>query len=216
MIIPHSRGPVAEWRFHGPLVRELTIPSIEFAFGKIGAALSVLADERLLDVRKVCFSRWIRAIPGPVEQSKRVDKPAIELQVDRASFLSATLALIRSTIEGEEVYPLDIEIFGSGTVLLSVGEATVADLLWVRGTTLDTFMISIGTQSDVWLPFALDGEPQPEICKLNAGRLVRALQRIEGQIGFQLEEGVESAYSVAKGFQLDNVRYSDGSVADVS
>ena len=51
---------------------------------------------------------------------------------------------------------------------------------------------------------------------MNADRLANALQEIQQQTGFELEEGVESAYSVLKGFRIDNVRYADGSIADVS
>jgi hypothetical protein len=51
---------------------------------------------------------------------------------------------------------------------------------------------------------------------LNASRLTNALQEIHQQTGFALEEGVESYYSVIKGFSLENIRYADGSIADVS
>jgi hypothetical protein len=63
---------------------------------------------------------------------------------------------------------------------------------------------------------SLQGEAQDDIYRLNADRLADALQEIKNQIGFKLEEGLESYYSIINGFHLENIRYADGSIADVS
>jgi hypothetical protein len=157
----------------------------------------------------------MRAGDREVAQSERVEKADINVRLHPSKSFADVFAECRSVIENESVYPLTIEVFGSGVIVTEQGDSFVDDLVWVRATTLDIFRISVGTQSDAWLPFALAGDPQPEIHRLNAHRLTSALEEIERHTGFRLEEGVEGSYSVIKGFSLDNIRYSDGSIAEV-
>jgi hypothetical protein len=151
-----------------------------------------------------------------VAQSERLAKEPLELQSDLSLAFAELLELCRSIFLTEFAYPTVIEISGSGHILTQAGPSVVEDLVWMRSSTLDTLMLTVGTQSDAWLPFSLSGEAQPELYELNFDRLARALKEIKLKTGFSMEEGVESPYSVIKGFYLENVTYEDGSVADVS
>ena len=103
-----------------------------------------------------------------------------------------------------------------GGVSARQGDSLVEDLVWVRATTLDIFVVTVATQSDAWLPFSLTGQSQSEIYHLNADRLADALQDIHRETGFNLEAGLVGVRAVMKGFRLENFRYTDGSIADVS
>jgi hypothetical protein len=147
-----------------------------------------------------------------VAESERVEKQEIVVSVDPAGTLTEIFTTCRSIIEDELVYPLRVEISGSGVIVGTSGDSVLEDVVWLHAITLDTFYITVGTQSDAWLPFSLKGEAQPDIYTLNAGRLEQALQQIQRETTFKLQEGVESHYSVISGFRLDNRRYEDGSL----
>jgi len=178
--------------------------------------VSILSTRKLLFPNVVCLSQWMQAGEYEVAQSKRIEKADINIAVHPSKPLVDVLSLCRLLMDDESVYPLKINIFGSGIIITNKGDSVVNNLMWIRARTLDTFDISVATQSDVWLPFSLKGKPHHDIYKLNADRLADALQDIEQQTGFKLEEGLESYYSIVRGFYLDNIRYADGSIVDVS
>lgn len=215
-MIPRYKGSVAEWPFEDGFIQQLNWLTLERSLTLCAAVTSILSTHRLLFSNAICFSQWMRAGECGVAQSVRVEKTDVNISVNPSDPFVDVFSLCRSIIDGESVYPLTIDIFGSGTILTDRGDAIVDDLVWLRATTLDIFSISVVTQSDVWLPFSLRGDPQHDIHRLNADRLVNALQEVQQQTGFKLEEGIESHYSVIKGFYLDNIHYADGTVADVS
>lgn len=215
-MLSRDRGSVAQWHFDGRLVRRLDGAALDQSLTVCAIVVSILRTEKLLLPDVVLLSRWIRAGEHDVAQSERVEKADVKVSIHPSESILNILPLCRSIIENESAYPLSIEISGSGVVATSQGDNVASDLVWLRATTLDIFSILVATQSDAWLPFSLKGEHQPDICTLNANRLATALQEIERQTGFKLEEGVESNYSVINGIHLDNIRYEDGSIADVS
>jgi hypothetical protein len=215
MLVPGNKGPVGEWSFEGGVVHQLTLPVLEQSLASFALVASILEIHRLLDPKVVRLSQWMLAGEREVAQSVRVEKADLEVPLHSSKSFEDVFALCRSGIKSESVYPLTIEMSGSGIIITEQGDSVIDDLVWIRATTLDIFRISVGTQSDAWLPFSLAGDPQPEIYRLNAHRLTNALQEIEQQSGFNLEEGVESDYSVIKGFRLENIRYSDGSIVEV-
>lgn len=216
MILPCDKGSVAEWLFEDKSVQRLTWPFLENVLVSCRSAISVLSTYELLFPKTVCLSQWMQAGECEVAQSKRVDKPDINVSVQAPKSFVDIFSLCRLMLDNESIYPLKIKIFGSGVIISEQGNSVVDNLVWIRARTMDTFDISVITQSDVWLPFSLKGEPQHNICRLNAARLTKALQNIEQQTGFILEEGLESYYASVQGFHLDNLRYADGSIADVS
>ena len=212
MILPNQTGTVAEWIFDDGLVNHLNWPSLQGTLEVCQTMTSILMAHRLLVPNKVCLSQWMKAGERRVAESERVEKPEIFVSVDPANYLAEIFTTCRSIIEGESVYPLRVEISGSGVIVGAAGDSVLDDVVWLRAITLDTFYVTVGTQSDAWLPFSLNGEAQPDIYTLNAGRLEQALQEIQRQSGFELQEGVESDYSIITGFRLDNRRYADGSL----
>lgn len=216
MIIPRHKGSVAKWTFENGLIQQLNWQVLEQSLTSCATVASILSSYKLLSTNTIRLSVWMRAGEQNVSQSKRIEKADISFSVDPSNPFMDTLSLCHSILDSEYVYPLTVEILGLGAIVTDHGEIFVDDLVWLRARTMDTFNISVVTQSDVWLPFSLQGEPQHAIYSLNADRLTNALQEIHQQIGFDLEEGVESYYSVIKGFRLENIRYADGSIADVS
>ena len=216
MMLPRHKGSVAEWSFKNGLVKHLTWSVLERSLTSCATVSSVLRDHRLLFPNSVRLSQWMQAGESEVAQSKRIEKADINISVYSSKPFVDIFLLCRLLMDKDSVYPLTIEVFGSGTIVTDRDNALVEDLVWVRATTLDIFSISVATQSDVWLPFSLQGEPQHDTSKLNANRLETALQEIQKKTCFDLEEGIESYYSVINGFRIYNVRYADGSIADVS
>jgi hypothetical protein len=158
----------------------------------------------------------MRAGSSEVSKSERVEKGAVTLPIDSGQGFKGVFSKCYALMTLESVYPLTIEIFGSGKIVKRSSYDVVDDLVWIRSTTLEILRISILTQSDVWLPYSLRAEPQHEICTRNADRLASALEEVKIRTGFKLEAGLETYYSVIKGFHLENIRYSDGSIADLS
>lgn len=216
MVLPHHNGPIAEWIFKDGSVQQLTWSELERALTSCTVIASILYAHKLLFPNHVRLSQWMRAGEYGVAQSYRVDKADINISVHSLNSFVDVFSAARLVIDSEAVYPLTIEILGSGEVITNQGTSLVDDLVWIRAITLDILSISVGTQSDIWLPFSLKGEPQYDVYQLNSNRLTFSLQEIQKETGFQPEEGVESDYSVIRGFHLDNVHYADGSIADVS
>lgn len=216
MMLSCDKGSVAEWLFEDSCVQQLTWLFLERALTSCATVVSILSARKLLFPNTICLSQWMQAGEHEVAQSKCIQKPDVNISVHPSKPLVDVFSLCRLMIDSESVYPLKIKIFGSGIIVTNQGDSVVNNLVWIRARTLDTFDISVATQSDAWLPFSLKGEPQHDIYRLNADRLADALQDIEQQTGFKVEEGLESYYSIIQGFHLDNVRYADGSIVDVS
>jgi hypothetical protein len=216
MIIPLHKGSVAEWPFENGIVKQLTCSSLERSLNSCALVASIFGTHRLLFPNVIRFSQWMQAGEHEVARSERVEKLDENISIHASNSIRDIFPLCCSFIENGSAYPLTIDIFGSGVIATDLGDEIVDNLIWFHATTLDTFCISVVTQSDVWLPFSLTGEPQYNVYRLNADRLANALKDTERQTGFKIEEGVESNYSIIKGFYLDNIRYADGSIADVS
>ncbi|MDB5033880.1 MAG: hypothetical protein JWQ98_1121 [Chlorobi bacterium] len=215
-MLPRSKGPVAEWVFKDSILPMLTWDSLQNSLVTCERTISILRAHELLSPNVIRFSQWMKAGEYGVFQSKRVDKSDVVISISPSTSHAELLMACRLIFDEEHVYPLTIEVDGVGTIVSDQGEFLVEDLVWLRVSVLDTFNLSIGTQSDVWLPFTLSGHSQSDIYVRNSDRLAEALLQVQRETGFDLEEGAESQYSVIVGFRLDNVRYFDGSVADVS
>jgi len=215
MLLERNRGPVASWRFEGEAVSELTWQTLERSLSACQAVTSILSARNLLLPARVAVSRWMRAGQHGVADGKRIEKTDLKIGNGTDIFREVHFAA-QEALEVDAAYPLTIEISGSGVVKTGTGDLRVNDLVWLRTTTLDRFVLSVNTQSDAWLQYSLKGEDQREIWSLNAERLAETLKEIQQQTGFELEQGVESPYSIISGFYLNNIRYRDGSVADVS
>ncbi len=215
MKLERSRGPVAAWHFHGPPVTELSYQALQRLLATCRTVGSILAGKDLLLPHRIQLSRWMRAGQHGVAAGQRVERPNIELTAG-AELLSEVGSAAQAAMRDDSVYPLTIEVSGAGVVRTPAGEIAVDDLIWLRAITLDTFLFSINTQSDVWLPFSLQGKDQREIWELNADRLAEALRAIQRETGFQVEQGADGPYSVINGFYATNVRYANGAVVDVS
>jgi hypothetical protein len=216
MILPLTKGAVAEWPFENGPIQQLNWLNLENSLALLETVFSTLHDHKLLFPKVICLSQWMRAGEFNVAGSKRIDKSLINVTVNSLRPLADVFALCHSIFDNESVYPLTIEIFGSGVILTRQGDQTVDNLIRVYSTTLDIFRITVATHSDVWLPFSLEGKAQTDLYILNSDRLVNALEQIQRKTGFKVQEGNESYYSVIKGFRLENVRYADGSIADVT
>lgn len=212
MILPRHKGPVAEWMFEDGIVAELTWASLERSLKSCETVASILSNQRLFLPHQVCLSQWMRAGERKVADSERVEKSDVVVVVDGPRPFAKVVGACQSIIESESVYPLRIEALGSGVIVTDQGDSVVDDLITLLATTLDIFNISVSTQSDVWLPFSLSGESQPDIHRLNAERLEHALQEIQRRTGFKLQEGLETPYAVITEFRLENRRYADGSL----
>src|SRR4051794_19172682 len=215
MIVPRDKGPVGEWTFENGPISNLNWSTLEECLSWCSEVASIFSSHRLLFPKAVQLSQWMRASGSKVAESERVGKGVIKLLVDPSKGFKDVISRCREIIYAESVYPLKVEIFGSGVIVNDSAEEIVDDLIWIRATTLDILRLSIMTQSDVWLPYSLRAEPQYDIFVQNSDRLVSALEEVRRHTGFELEEGVQTHYSVVNGFHLENVRYADGSVVDL-
>lgn len=217
MTLPRGKGPVATWWLENDVVEALDWPTIERSLGLCETAVSILREHDLLLPRMASLSKWMTAGPWAVAQGQRVERASLNISVDPDGPLTQVASSCRLAIESEGIYPLTIEISGVGLVITEQDTSVPTDdLVWIRTTTLDTFAILIATQSDVWMPFSLAGTPQPKLSERNADRLATALDEIIRRTGLSLEEGVSTPYSVVNGFRVENVRYADGSIVDVT
>ena len=107
---------------------------------------SILSTHRLLFPTSICLSQWMRSGEQGVARSERVYKADINISIQRSSPFADVFSLCRSALENEGVYPLTIDILGSGAVVSDQGEDIVDDLVWLRSTTLDILVISVATQ----------------------------------------------------------------------
>ncbi|MCB9314771.1 MAG: hypothetical protein H6574_18885 [Lewinellaceae bacterium] len=215
MELPISKGPVAKWTFENGPINKLSWPNLEKSLVNLEQVASVLKSQDLLNPNTICLSKWMIAGSHQVVNSNRVEKPTITFSFNSLNSYPELILQCRSLIEEESVYPLTINLLGSGMIKGEVKNFDVDNLIWISCTTLEIFRISIMTQSDVWLPFALDGKPHEKTFKLNEDRLTNALSEIQLLTGFKLEEGQECDYSIINGFRIENIRYSDGSIANV-
>ena len=69
---------------------------------------------------------------------------------------------------------------------------------------------------DAWPPGTLRADPQPEVCRRNAPRLEAALREIREHLGFDALTDDDTPYSRKVGFHLENVRYANSEIVDVS
>ncbi|MEY2497293.1 MAG: hypothetical protein QOD12_849 [Verrucomicrobiota bacterium] len=216
MILQRDNGPVAEWAFENSPIHRLRWATLEHSLRLCEKIVSILHTHKILYPDTVRLSQWIRAGDHGVAQGERVSRTDTLISLSSSDSFQEVFSSSRFIVEKEEVYPVLIDISGSGVLVTEQGDTMVEDLAWIRATTLDILTITVATQCDAWLPFTLKGEPQPDIYRLNADRLATALQAIQRQTGLKLEEGATSTHAIMKGFRLENLRYADGSIADAS
>lgn len=205
MLIKWTRGPVGSWTFEKKDQR-FTQPGRETVRGLLEQCervASILEELELLRCEQGLFFGWRNG------GANAPDKP---FAIHRAGDISSTGSRLLSEYEasGGKGFPAWFKLFGRGTVYGTDGALEQKNLVWLDCTTLEFHMITVNTQSDVWLPCTLSSEPQEDLASLNAPRLEDALRRIESELGLELGFDPTTDYSNVERYGLTNHVDSEG------
>jgi hypothetical protein len=91
----------------------------------------------------------------------------------------------------------------------------VTNLTWLHATTLVHHTVSLNTQADVWLPYTLDGRPQPNSARHNAPRLESTVRTVGGRLQLFTRAVDMTDYASNDGYRLSNFIDQEGHVIDV-
>lgn len=211
--VPRSLGPVGRWTIgFSPVDPFDAVRAFDELAEVTEKVMLALAAEHLLDAADLVFSRWYDdSISSLVPDQIEGQIPLSRVPID--SFASTLRAFV-SARAPTHVYPMAFTVSGRGTVLLPSGARMACDdLIWLAGT-LSTAgnQLSLGTQHDAWLSHTLLGEPQPELHRLNAPRLERALKAAEGATGEWWDTEEHTKLAVMNPYGISNFTTDTGAI----
>ena len=221
MILDKNAGSIADWWFEGK--RKSVSCTNRFERNELlnlcQLSIDILEVHQLLQPSTVLFENWF-SYDFKTNTQYRVEKPDLTITLAKKSGKESFLASCQDTLDRLPgfLYPGHIKIFGTGIVLDAKGiKHELENVVWICGTTQYGHTIDIVTQSDVWLPCNLLGEPQPEIHRLNAPRLQKALQEIQEALGVEPIIDDLTDFAVVKdNFLLDNCVDIEGDVMPIN
>ncbi len=200
IVVGPSFGPVGEWQYLDleTEVERRDLDDLRELLRRCQVAAQVLANEHLLDCDRVTFT-W----PG-----RRVHA-ALALP---ATELAATCERHFLELVTPFEYPQTVELTGSGSISHpDHREERVANAAWITASSFGHHDITIKTQVDAWLPFALDARPQSALAALNAPRLEGALTAVGQALGLPVDTESGTKFANHEGLRL--VNQIDGSGA---
>ncbi len=205
MRIRRTRGGVGEWNFTdetkllGRADREAFVTLARLC----QRVATVLEARDLLRAKLVVLFGWVS---GPGEDPSLPVENAAQIGDEVSAFLART--------DGEQT-PAALHVIGDGAILDKDGSRrVVSDLIWLNASILDTPMITVCTQSDVWMPHDLRGLSHVEVYERNRGRLSGALQAI-ADLGLSPSEQTSTDFALQSGFELIGHQDEAGHAADV-
>ena len=174
------------------------------------SATSILADEGLLLPQQVRFRGWIEesadaTLSAGLEEFTLAVPSADAAQFEYAAVDFATRSG-RPTAIPELVVEGVTEVLSADGVSIRISGACKLSSTYEGGG----ITIFLATYSDVWLPYDLAGRPQPELAKLNAPRLAKALSRLSVELDCPLEPAGQTKYAIPVRNGLQNLRDVDG------
>ena len=221
MILNKNAGSIADWWFEGE--RKSVSKTNRFERNQLlnlcQLTIDILEAHELLQPSTVLFENWF-SYDFKTKTVYRVEKPNLTITLSKKSGEESFLASCQDTLDRLPgfLYPGNIKIFGTGIVLDAEGiKYELENVVWIWGTTGYGHTVDIITQSDVWLPCTLLGQPQPEVYRLNAPRLQKALQEIQKALGVEpIIDDVSDFAIIKDNFLLDNIVDIEGDVIPIN
>ena len=186
---------------------------------RVVGCLVILREEELLYPKKIILtaSSWRKVVECGKDEFSDMDfSRALCLDLSNANIKEQLKTLLyREHSSDGFVYAYNYEIEGIGKVYTSEDELVLCDdVIRFESNEANFKGIVISTHVDCWLRYELETvRPQPEIHRLNAPRLERALERIGEHLGIDAREddraGSDAAY--LDGYKFENRGESDGS-----
>src|SRR5262249_60682388 len=156
------------------------------------------------------------AVVGWIAQETAEPPTVLRLAGAQAIGSSCRAALDRREHRRKLLGVTSIDVFGGGTGIDDAEvRRTLANLTWIRATTLLYHSVSLNTQADVWLPYTLDGRPQAKTAQLNAPRLESAVRAVADRLHLAARATEMTDYAFNDGYRLSNFTDQDGRVIDV-
>ena len=212
-IVGRGHGSVGEWWFKGD---EPTEPSGGAALRELLRVVEqvgqILESAKLLRPRRITASGWLtgRLADGTLH---RVDRPDVSLDLPgTADGLAERAAAAILEQAGPALYPIALAVGGSGILLGPDGEPhEEEDVAWITARTLDRHGVTVGVQSDAFLPYSVRGDDQVAVWERNAPRLEAALGMVEQILGSE-PWSETTPHARIEGFRLLNRTDVDGDV----
>jgi hypothetical protein len=114
------------------------------------------------------------------------------------------------------VFPRSFQFIGEGKLINQDGvKQGFENVVSIEARFTEALVVEVITYSTAWLPHTLAGEPQQEICELNAPRLEKALYEIEAALGVEPIIDDANEFCHINGYRLDNARDIDGEVIPI-
>ncbi|WP_299455331.1 hypothetical protein [uncultured Microscilla sp.] len=116
------------------------------------------------------------------DQPKKHDTTEEHIQVSKNEIIDIKKLLLQYSNIHNLLPIRDLYLMGSSEIFQESGHKTSKGIFTIQ---FSYEGIRIITDADIWLPYNLLAEPQPEIYQLNAPRLKNALEKIEQLTGIE-------------------------------
>lgn len=218
MLIPNEFIPVADWWFeysNNGCIRFKNNSQIYDFLLKCQATAEILAEAELFYINYVLFTSWMKfdqnADKRPNKICKKDIKQGFAPYLEPSRLADICFNNIKNT--EEFVYPLNINFYGWGIIFdESENKVKTPSLMRIETITTGFPTIDILTQSDVWLPYDLYGNPQSKLHKLNAPRLQKALTKVKEVLNIEPVIDNNELAEIHEDFTLSNITDIEGNI----
>ncbi len=197
-----SAGPVGSWWFDTGLALGFDDKLVRAHLALAERALEALAASRVLFPSHLVVTGWIAITPSGPAPAEQLEAVRVPFDVPVAPVVLAIAdRLTKST--GTQAYATEVVFEGSGELVLPDGSSRSHDHLARLGAiTFGNIALQFETYTDAWLPYSVEGKPQPDLFARNAPRLAEILQAIERITGSAPDsEATHYAVPVAGGLR---------------
>jgi hypothetical protein len=212
MNIKRHKGAIASWVFvdESKTYQVSSRAVLDELIEHLAKVVGMLERARLLFPSEVELFGWL---PPAVDIAK--NEPNQTISVASSAEIIAVIRTRLDALEAKRGFRdlNSVHVFGVGEFVTPDGPQLASNLVWVSAATLGHHMVTVHTQSDVWLPYGLDGHEQAALAAPNAERLANALREIE-KTGYTVQYDAQTEYAVIRGFYLDNYRDAAGRVLE--
>lgn len=214
----HKNQELGQWDFTiGRIGNISAYEGIGQLLSKLNAVVEIFRRRNLFFPANVTLRHWLH-----VESGAYVQPQPNEISIstpDDANELSMSAIILQSClnmIDEHAMYPGYIDIEGWGFVNTANADRYKVDLLiWLQLSTIGAFVLSIRTQSDIWLPYSLSGKPQFDIHEKNAARLKQSLEEVQSYLQIVPDYNQDNDYVRYDGYHLANITDIDDEVIPV-
>lgn len=207
MQVPSGLDPVGRWYFAVTCSTVTADALIHEMATALASALEVVETAELLLPEELSCERWLGR---QGRKLARADVLPMTISTNNLN-KSAIESIVRRYLVNQNAvqkFPAELTIRGSGWVFNQTERTEKKlDLCSLRvAYDAGDVIIVLETNSDVWLPYDLQANPQPVLAATNAPRLIDALHALAARFRSEPETGSISKYAVVRPYGLENVR----------